>query len=1056
MKIQELEIDRFGVWRGLNLPVADSNVTVFYGPNEAGKSTLMRFIRGILYGFQPQDERTPGPQPHRIMCRGVLHVAHDGKDFEILRETQTGTRGRLRVNGEEDLARNETQLAKILGGSSEAVFENVFAIGLEELQELSTLDAADVARHVYGMSLGVEGERVLHAQLAIEQDRLRLLGEDRRSGLIVDLAKQLDGFDHQIVKTGDLTQRHGELLVQREKLESEVAKTKRRQHDVQHNLRGWKFLDKVWAPWNRERQLKSDLAALPNLDGVTATALDDLDRIERELDAQDTRRQKLIEEGRRLYEQSEALQLEPQLEEHVCTIRKLVEQQDQVRQVDRTLGERRARAEALRKECEQRTPGGTGSLTAAKAGQLELGSSMTHLLLDRARRYRAAVSHRARLIRRYKKATSAITRRQAALEEETRSLGGLTASQAKSHVAKRLDELEQLMRLRIRQVGLEEAHAAATEHLDTAIRPRELPPFFYLCLWFFGVAGTVLFLAGLYGVFNGLLREGVGHTAWIIGACYAFLGLCAGGVTWTMREHFEPRQLDFSSLRLRHRDLEVELTSVNRSIDKILQAESARPGIALDIKSVGDGSDVTESEVMTAVRRRLIDLETQASREDAIEHARRRLSRRRQSIQMMQKDVAAARRDWCELLRKLGLSETIKISEAFQSWEKIAEARTLWNDWQQAQKDYDRDRLVVEGYRKTVEELAKQLSPDRRNGDAHILVSEWDRRLHLMEERRKERAALRQAAKQKRRDAEQFDGAIADLRGQRQDLLSRCHSTSREDLAHRVKCLKRHSELTHQLSVARNEISLIARTEPELALVEEDLLAYEPHRNKRLLETANQELLDLDRELEQSYEVLGRVKAEIRELEQDRRISSLRYDRAQVQADLQSAIEQLCTSDAALKSLERVRQKLETEGQSATLKLASRYLEQLTCTKYRRIWAPIGEKHLFVDDEQGQSFRVEHLSSGTREQVFLAVRLAMSREFADRGASLPLVLDDVTVNFDQVRTEAAVETLLGIADRGQQVLLFTCHLHLANLFKNHGIEPVWLPANAASEFRYAS
>jgi uncharacterized protein YhaN len=48
MKIQELEIDRFGVWRGLNLPVADSNVTVFYGPNEAGKSTLMRFIRGIL------------------------------------------------------------------------------------------------------------------------------------------------------------------------------------------------------------------------------------------------------------------------------------------------------------------------------------------------------------------------------------------------------------------------------------------------------------------------------------------------------------------------------------------------------------------------------------------------------------------------------------------------------------------------------------------------------------------------------------------------------------------------------------------------------------------------------------------------------------------------------------------------------------------------------------------------------------------------------------------------------------------------------------------------
>ena len=40
------------------------------------------------------------------------------------------------------------------------------------------------------------------------------------------------------------------------------------------------------------------------------------------------------------------------------------------------------------------------------------------------------------------------------------------------------------------------------------------------------------------------------------------------------------------------------------------------------------------------------------------------------------------------------------------------------------------------------------------------------------------------------------------------------------------------------------------------------------------------------------------MKAELRDLENDRRASSLRYDRAQIQADLHSAIAQLVTGDA--------------------------------------------------------------------------------------------------------------------------------------------------------------
>jgi uncharacterized protein YhaN len=70
----------------------------------------------------------------------------------------------------------------------------------------------------------------------------------------------------------------------------------------------------------------------------------------------------------------------------------------------------------------------------------------------------------------------------------------------------------------------------------------------------------------------------------------------------------------------------------------------------------------------------------------------------------------------------------------------------------------------------------------------------------------------------------------------------------------------------------------------------------------------------------------------------------------------------------------------------------------------------------------------------------------MVKAFARQGVELPMVLDDVTVNFDNERSEAAVDTLTEFVRDGQQVLVFTSHLHFAQMFQKRGIEPIWLPA----------
>jgi hypothetical protein len=68
--------------------------------------------------------------------------------------------------------------------------------------------------------------------------------------------------------------------------------------------------------------------------------------------------------------------------------------------------------------------------------------------------------------------------------------------------------------------------------------------------------------------------------------------------------------------------------------------------------------------------------------------------------------------------------------------------------------------------------------------------------------------------------------------------------------------------------------------------------------------------------------------------------------------------------------------------------------------------------------------------------VFIALRLALVTSFARRGTTLPLVLDDVLVNFDSGRVRLAAEVLCDFARSGHQIIMFTCHEHITDIFED--------------------
>ncbi|MEI6623175.1 MAG: chromosome segregation protein SMC, partial [Actinomycetes bacterium] len=64
----------------------------------------------------------------------------------------------------------------------------------------------------------------------------------------------------------------------------------------------------------------------------------------------------------------------------------------------------------------------------------------------------------------------------------------------------------------------------------------------------------------------------------------------------------------------------------------------------------------------------------------------------------------------------------------------------------------------------------------------------------------------------------------------------------------------------------------------------------------------------------------------------------------------------------------------------------------------------------------------DRLSIGTAEQIYLLLRVALAARLTLPGRVCPILLDDVTVQADEVRTKALLDLLLQISSERQVVL----------------------------------
>jgi exonuclease SbcC len=138
-------------------------------------------------------------------------------------------------------------------------------------------------------------------------------------------------------------------------------------------------------------------------------------------------------------------------------------------------------------------------------------------------------------------------------------------------------------------------------------------------------------------------------------------------------------------------------------------------------------------------------------------------------------------------------------------------------------------------------------------------------------------------------------------------------------------------------------------------------------------------------------------------------------------------------------ALDRAKERYRARRQDSLLDRAGEYFKTLTDQAFAG---------LDIDNDEGADVLtavrapghsnprvpVGGLSDGTRDQLFLALRLAGIEQHFQNREPVPLIIDDVLVSFDDARARTTLKCLGELATK-TQVLLFTHHRHVVDLAK---------------------
>jgi uncharacterized protein YhaN len=343
----------------------------------------------------------------------------------------------------------------------------------------------------------------------------------------------------------------------------------------------------------------------------------------------------------------------------------------------------------------------------------------------------------------------------------------------------------------------------------------------------------------------------------------------------------------------------------------------------------------------------------------------------------------------------------------------------------------DRD---LEGFRSSVGALVEPLAPDLTGRPADQVAVQ----LHARLADARQRATRRQDLD---RRGEKLEQEIRDAETTRRAMEERLADLLREaccpDEAGLDEAEKRSAdfqkildglEWTERELLLHGEGMTLEDLEREAAGVDADALPAEIDRLDREIDELETRSGDLREEL-------GKEKKEL-DLLTGVDDAARAAERAQeILAGLREDVDRYARLRLASAVLHQEIDRYRAENQAPVLRRAGDLFTGLTLSRYRGLQTDFDKDDapvLVALRDDGRKVRVDGMSDGTRDQLYLALRLATLERYLAHAEPLPFIVDDILINFDDERSEATLKVLAELSTK-TQVILFTHHARLRDL-----------------------
>ena len=421
-----------------------------------------------------------------------------------------------------------------------------------------------------------------------------------------------------------------------------------------------------------------------------------------------------------------------------------------------------------------------------------------------------------------------------------------------------------------------------------------------------------------------------------------------------------------------------------------------------------------------------------------IKDLRRRLAQAEQDLKQAEEAQAMWQKQWGVAVHNLGLDQQALPGEADavldrsqELFERMEQARVMQGRIQAMEEDGEKFAEAVLALCKRVAPELNELPPD----EAMTFLNQ------RLESSLTDAARLDELGKQKRSLVRAIREERVIIEGNRIKLTEMCKQagvSSYEDLPQ----MERRSNETRekrgriqQLEEELAEYTAGSNTEDfirEASQVDFDRLPSEVDELEFRIQALEEKRSELD-------QLIGSERTALKAMDGRADAAELAERSQEVLAELKDAVEHYAVIHMASTVLRKEIERYREAKQGPILKGASEIFSTLTSNSFETLVSDFDEQDnpiLIGIRPSKEKVTVDGMSDGTCDQLYLSLRLASLEQRLLASEPIPLILDDILINFDDDRSRAALKVLANFSKK-TQIIFFTHHRHLVEIAEAH-------------------